>query len=185
MPKVSEEHLEARREQILEGARRAFGRYGYEGATVAKLEREIALSRGAIFHYFPDKWALFYELAARDQHQFLRLLVEEGIDVLVRRIAAESPEWLGVYFELGRRLRTDPELFRRFAERGGAEEQQRADAWFEEQRRSGGLRADVDLEVISEFVSVAINGIALARSLGLELKVDGYLELLHAAIDPQ
>ena len=31
MPKVSEEHLEARRAQILAGARRAFATYGYDG----------------------------------------------------------------------------------------------------------------------------------------------------------
>ena len=38
MPKVSEAHLDARRAEILEGARRAFARHGYEGATVARLE---------------------------------------------------------------------------------------------------------------------------------------------------
>ena len=40
MPKVSAEHTEARRRQILEGAQRAFARYGYDGATVAKIEEE-------------------------------------------------------------------------------------------------------------------------------------------------
>ena len=52
MPKVSREHVEARRAQILEGARRAFARFGYEGATVPRLEREIDLSHGAIFSYY-------------------------------------------------------------------------------------------------------------------------------------
>ena len=37
--------------------------HGYEGATVARLEQEIGLSRGAIFNYFPSKDALFVELA--------------------------------------------------------------------------------------------------------------------------
>ena len=63
MPKVSEEHKERRREQILDGARRCFAQHGYEGATVARLEQEIGLSRGAIFNYFPNKDALFVELA--------------------------------------------------------------------------------------------------------------------------
>ena len=44
MPKVSQEHLEARREQILDGARRAFAGHGYEGTTVTVLEEEIGLS---------------------------------------------------------------------------------------------------------------------------------------------
>ena len=100
MPKVSEQHLEARREQILEGARRAFAQHGYEGATVARLEEEIGLSRGAIFNYFPDKWALFFELAARDQHELTTLLMEQGLDATIRHLAEESPDWMAVYFEV-------------------------------------------------------------------------------------
>ena len=34
MPKVTQEHLDARRAQILDGARRAFAEHGYDGATV-------------------------------------------------------------------------------------------------------------------------------------------------------
>ena len=63
MPKVSADHLQARRRQILDGARSSFARHGYEGATVRVLEEEIGLSRGAIFHHFPDKDALFMALA--------------------------------------------------------------------------------------------------------------------------
>ena len=55
MPKISEERKAERREQILVGARRCFAEHGYEGATVALLEAEIGLSRGAIFNYFPSK----------------------------------------------------------------------------------------------------------------------------------
>ena len=64
--KVSADHLQARRRQILDGARSCFARHGYEGATVRVLEEEIGLSRGAIFHHFPDKEALFLALAAED-----------------------------------------------------------------------------------------------------------------------
>ena len=64
---MSQEHLDARRAEILEGARRAFARYGYQGATVARLEAEIGLSRGAIFHYFDSKLDLFVELAVQDR----------------------------------------------------------------------------------------------------------------------
>ncbi|MDF2899777.1 MAG: putative TetR family transcriptional regulator, partial [Rhodococcus erythropolis] len=59
MPKVSEDHLAARRSQILDGARRCFAEYGYDGATVRRLEEVTGLSRGAIFHHFKDKDGLF------------------------------------------------------------------------------------------------------------------------------
>ncbi|MBD0324688.1 MAG: TetR family transcriptional regulator, partial [Aldersonia sp.] len=44
MPKVSEDHLAARRSQILDGARRCFAEYGFEGATVRRLEEATGLS---------------------------------------------------------------------------------------------------------------------------------------------
>ena len=65
MPKVSEDHLTARRRQILDGARRCFAEYGYDKATVRRLEKAIGLSRGAIFHHFRDKDTLFSSWLAK------------------------------------------------------------------------------------------------------------------------
>src|SRR3954454_23765248 len=129
MPKVTEAHVETRRRQILDGARRTFARHGYEGATVTRLEQEIGLSRGAIFNYYPDKWSLFYELASRDQHELTTLLVEEGLDTTIRHLTTESPEWMGVYFEILRILRGDPERMKEFTERGGEERQEAVKTW--------------------------------------------------------
>ena len=78
MPKVSAERLLATRRQILDGARRAFAQHGYEGATVRVLEREIGLSRGAIFHHFKDKDALFLELAAEDAEEMAAVVGQLG-----------------------------------------------------------------------------------------------------------
>ncbi|MBK1789526.1 helix-turn-helix domain-containing protein, partial [Prauserella cavernicola] len=66
MPRVSQDHLDARRRQILDGARACFGRHGYEGATVRRLEEATQRSRGAIFHHFRDKESLFLALAEDD-----------------------------------------------------------------------------------------------------------------------
>ena len=184
MPKVSEDHVTARKAQILEGARRTFAQYGYEGATVTRLEQEIGLSRGAIFNYYPDKWSLFVALAAEDQHEFVRALEAEGIDGLLRRIGSESPDWLAVYFELARRLRTNPELMKQLQERD-PKAGHRGDELLGSLQREGGLRDDVDLETIIAFVNIAANGLALGISLGLELDVEALLKLVHGGIDPQ
>lgn len=183
MPKVSEQHLEARREQILAGARRAFARHGYEGATVARLEAEIGLSRGAIFNYYPDKWALFFELAARDQHELLTMMVEQGLDATIRHLATESPDWLAVYIEVTRRLRGDPSLLKSFQERGGEEMQARVKAWLEGLHESGAFRDDVSLESIVAFINIVANGAALATSLGLEWDAEALVRLVHTGID--
>src|SRR5699024_12342112 len=66
MPRVSQDHMDARRRQILSGARVCFAEYGFEGATVRRLEEATGLGRGAIFHHFDDKDALFLALAHDD-----------------------------------------------------------------------------------------------------------------------
>ena len=185
MPKVSEEHLEARREQILEGARRAFARHGYEGATVARLEEEIGLSRGAIFNYFPDKWSLFFELASRDQYELTTLLMEQGLDATLRHLTAESPDWMAVYFEVLRRLRRRPELMKEFQTRGGEGRDEQVKAWLKELHASGGFRTDVELEDVVMFVNIVANGMAVATSLGLEIDPDALVKLVHGGLDPQ
>ena len=185
MPKVSEQHLEARREQILEGARRAFARHGYEGATVALLEEEIGLSRGAIFNYFPDKWALFFDLAARDQHELTTLLMEQGLDATIRHLAEESPDWMSVYFEVLRRFRRNPELLEEFQRRGGEGREEQIQAWLKRLVADGAFRDDVKLEDIVLFVNVVANGVALARSLDLAIDADALIKLVHSGIDPK
>jgi len=184
MPKVSDQHLEARREQILEGARRAFARYGYEGATVARLEEEIGLSRGAIFNYFPDKWSVFFELASQDQHELTTLLMEQGLDATIRHLTTENPDWMAVYFEVLRRLRRNPELLKEFQTRGGEGREEQVKAWLEGLHAGGAFRADVGVEDIAVFVNVVANGIALATSLGLAPDADAILKLVHGGIDP-
>jgi AcrR family transcriptional regulator len=184
VPKVSAEHLEARREQILDGARRAFARHGYDGATVARLEEEIGLSRGAIFNYFPDKWALFFELAARDQHELTSLLLEHGLEATIRHLAEESPDWMAVYFEVLRLLRGDPELMKEFQKRGGEEREAEIEAWLTRHIEDGAFRDDVKRDDIVLFVNVVANGVALARSLDLPIDAEGLIKLVHGGIEP-
>jgi TetR/AcrR family transcriptional regulator, transcriptional repressor of aconitase len=185
VPKVSDQHLEARREQILDGARRTFARHGYDGATVAKLEEEIGLSRGAIFNYFPDKWSLFFELASRDGQELSTLMMEQGLDATIRHLAKESPDWIAVYFEILRILRSDPARMEEFRNRGGEERETEIKEWLERLKREGAFRDDVELEDIVFFVNALANGLALARSLNLDVDADALMKLMHGGIDPR
>ena len=49
MPKVSQEHRDARRAQILRAAAACFERKGYQRTTMADIIRESGLSAGAIY----------------------------------------------------------------------------------------------------------------------------------------
>ncbi|MCX6492780.1 MAG: helix-turn-helix domain containing protein, partial [Rhodococcus sp.] len=112
MPKVSEDHLAARRSEILDGARKCFGEFGYEGATVRRLEEATGLSRGAIFHHFKDKDGLFLALAQEDARRMAEVAATQGLVQVMRDMLAqpEQFEWLGTRLEITRRLRTDADF---------------------------------------------------------------------------
>jgi TetR/AcrR family transcriptional regulator, transcriptional repressor of aconitase len=186
MPKVSDEHRERRREQILEGARRAFARYGHAGATVRRLEEETGLSRGAIFHYFDGKDALFIELAGRDAERIMERWRVDGGRALVEDVAQQDPDWLRVYLELLARLRVDPELRERWQERQAHWAEAPLDV--AERQRAGELRDDVPPVHLSRFMGLVADGIAMQRASGEEVTEDelrSYLLLLDDAIAPR
>jgi AcrR family transcriptional regulator len=55
MPKVTEEHVAARRRQILSAALRCFAREGFHRTTMQDIFREAELSPGAVYSYFTGK----------------------------------------------------------------------------------------------------------------------------------
>jgi AcrR family transcriptional regulator len=55
VPRVSEDHLTARREQILTAARRCFLRNGLHNTSMQDLIAEAGLSVGAVYRYFKSK----------------------------------------------------------------------------------------------------------------------------------
>jgi TetR/AcrR family transcriptional regulator, transcriptional repressor of aconitase len=55
MPKVTEEHVDARRRQILAAALRCFAREGFHRTTMQDIFRESELSPGAVYTYFKGK----------------------------------------------------------------------------------------------------------------------------------
>ena len=184
MPKISDERRAERLEQILEGARRCFAENGYEGATVAKLEREIGLSRGAIFNYFPSKEDLFVELAVRDSARMSEIWREQGLEAIVREVMELDPAWLSVYLELFRRVRNDDD-FRERIESRQKEIAPANRARIEEAQRSGEFRDDLGPREIGIFVNLVLNGLALMRAGGEELpSTDLVLSLLRDAIGP-
>jgi AcrR family transcriptional regulator len=181
VPKVTQEHLDARRAEILDGARRAFAEHGYEGATVARLEEATGLSRGAIFHYFENKNDLFVELAMEMNTRFGDILLDAGLHDAFRALAAESPEWLAVLIETESRMRHDKDFVRRF-EAKAADTGPRIQEWFEQQQAEGNLRADVSSLELGRFTTAVLNGLALRIAGGDPFDVEAMLQLLDSAI---
>jgi AcrR family transcriptional regulator len=184
MPKVTEEYAAARREEILDGARRAFSRWGYEGATVARLEEETGLSRGAIFNYFENKQDLFVELAYGESRRYVELLVEGGVENAIRTMAGENPDWIGVLIEVQARLRQNAEFQRMLESRSDGTMQTMLVDWFRDRQHDGTFRPDVEPIDLARFATMVLNGLAIRVVVGDPTEIESVLRLLHDALAP-
>ena len=182
MPKVPPETLVARRRDILDAARRAFARHGYEGATVKVLEAETGLSRGAIFHHFRDKDALFLALAEDDAAAMAETVAAAGLVQVMRDLQDKDAGWLGVQLEIRRRLRTDPAFALRWTEHQSAVTGATT-ARLQRQRAAGVVRDDVPLGVLVDFLRLVLDGLVSSLAAGLPPeRLPGVLDLVEDAV---
>src|SRR3954449_9775949 len=166
MPKVSAERLEATRRRVRDGARTAFAQHGYEGATVRLIEEATGLSRGAIFHHFPDKDALFLALAQEDAEEVAAVVDDAGLVEAMRRLRDKDAGWLGVQLEVTRRLRTDPE-FRSSWERHLRGIARATQARLARQRDAGVVRSDVPVQTLAAYLTLVYDGLVAQLATGM------------------
>ena len=82
MARVTQAHLDARREGILEAARNLFLNRGFSAVTMQDIASEAGISAGAIYRYYPSK----DELA----HAFFEQCVGGGPVTMVRQTAPDA-----------------------------------------------------------------------------------------------
>ncbi|WP_216898485.1 TetR/AcrR family transcriptional regulator [Nocardia alni] len=78
MPKVSQAHLDARRQQIVDAARARFASHGFAHTSMADIVTESGLSNGAIYRYFTSK------------DEIVVAVCEQAGDALPQALTAES-----------------------------------------------------------------------------------------------
>ncbi|MFV0137338.1 TetR/AcrR family transcriptional regulator [Streptomyces sp. HMX87] len=82
MARVSQQHLDARRRQILDGAALCFARNGFHATSMQDVLKETGLSAGAVYRYFKGK------------DELIAAIVTEVLGVvrdMYERAAEESP----------------------------------------------------------------------------------------------
>jgi AcrR family transcriptional regulator len=80
-PPLRAQHVEATRRAVLDAARRAFGSKGYAQASVDEIAAAAGVTKGAVYHHFAGKEALFRAVHAE----------VEG-DAMRRAAAADTPD---------------------------------------------------------------------------------------------
>jgi AcrR family transcriptional regulator len=203
MPKVTEEHVEARRRQILSAALRCFAREGFHRTTMQDIFRESELSPGAVYSYFKGKdeliGAIIVEMMsfAAGAGALFREPLPEG---RLRRPGEALAEMIGRYrdLELGtvvERARIFPHLVGEqqrnpqlnAAVRAGLESLR---AGFEALARAAQARGDLnpalDPEHFSRLCISLLQGLLIQLGVyGDELDIDAYARAAVELIDGQ
>jgi AcrR family transcriptional regulator len=94
MPKVTVEHLNARKAQIMEAARACFGRKGFAGTTIQDICREAGLSPGAIYRYFNSKSDIVFAIGDESREMVLGMVEQ----MKGRHTALEVLDFIGERF---------------------------------------------------------------------------------------
>ena len=177
MPKIVDH--DERRSEVLEATWRVIRRSGLEGATVREIAREAGFSNGVLAHYFKDKNDILvqahklafdrvYERVSKATSEqsgveLLRTMLYEALPLDEQRLIEAIVD---VSF-LGRSL-YDADL-----KKVRMESAANARIWWAahltQLKEDGLLKADVDVELVSDWIFAAIEGISVEAVLFPEL----------------
>jgi AcrR family transcriptional regulator len=175
VPKVTDEHVQARRRQILEAAFECFAEKGFHAATVQDICRKAGLSPGAVYGYFAGKEDIIAasceEGVRADEALFARRdeTVPEAIDRIIREgmselTAPEADAWLRVRVELWAEAQGSPRVRESLVAL-----YDRYRAWLAELLREGQergeVRPEVDPDALARILIGLYQGLVIERTL--------------------
>ncbi|MET7354068.1 TetR/AcrR family transcriptional regulator [Streptomyces mirabilis] len=96
MPKVTQQHMDARREQILDAARRCFLRDGFHSTSMQDLFAEAGLSSGAVYRHFTSKDEMILAIAEENMRDVLDITLAVATNRQGQSMGAVLAELLDV-----------------------------------------------------------------------------------------
>jgi AcrR family transcriptional regulator len=196
VPKVSAEHEQRRRDQILDAAMRCFARQGYRATSMEDIVRESGLSVGAIYTYFSSKEELFCALADARMEQnvgYIRELFSrpgpfseksaQAVDFFFGLLSEEQLPYLRLTFEVWVEALKSERLAARNKQR--CEHARSFFLWmFKEAQQRDELRDDVDVAAAAEVMMALHDGLVMHYVSGnqeasLEALKHAYVKLFN------
>jgi AcrR family transcriptional regulator len=167
----------AKRQQIMEGARRVFLENGFDGASIGDIVRAAGVSKGTLYAYFPSKEKLFEALVIEDrrkQAEVLFVLDEAEADVgqvlfklgftfLDMLVQPESLAFLRIVIGAAQKF---PEIGRAFYDAGPCYGTQRLSLYFQKLTKQNVLRVEDAELAAQQFLDLCKTGILIRMLLG-------------------
>ena len=198
MARVTDEHIEARKGQILDAAWNCFARNGYHRTTMQDIATEAAISAGAIYRYFDGKEAVLAAINQRSQALGRALVAAAAGDDAdpIRSISIIGEAMMRFFhdpaFETIARINIEiwPEILRHEELRKGLGDEMRF--WraavtkiMTDARDRGDLRADVNPEALAQVLMCAWEGMRHYRMVDDGFGPEAIVELFRSLLSEQ
>ena len=194
MPKMSDAHLEARRQQILDAAEACFSREGFHQTSMQAICREAELSPGAVYRYFSSKediiaaccqacqqahWNFIESLMAGDNSAIgmLDQLVDEGFGILADPGALDQ---LLMIIQLWAEAQRSPRIRDAYRETHQKTWQEAFTRILVQGQESGEIDPELDAESMARILNSAWCGLLVQKSIDPEIDVWSYVSTLKS-----
>ncbi|MFQ5472230.1 MAG: TetR/AcrR family transcriptional regulator [Dehalococcoidia bacterium] len=189
MPKVTEEHLQARRQQILDGAASCFADRGFHQTTMNDICQATDLSPGAIYRYFNGKEEIIEAMVDERRRQGMEHMkrAEERTDTIqaleetarVFFAKLEDPQGCALDIAIWSEAQSNPAVRARL--RDSTREIRSAIATVVKQVQEHGIiNPALDPEAVAEVHISFFEGLVLQRAIDPEVDIWKYLEVVRA-----
>jgi TetR/AcrR family transcriptional regulator, transcriptional repressor of aconitase len=191
MPKVSQSHLDARRQQILDAAVECFSRQGFHATTMQDIIREARLSAGAIYKYFSSKEELIEAIAERRHTRELALIQAAEIDgeitITVEKLIesffhllvdGEDRKERRLGIQLWSEALRNPRILRT-VRKGVDQPRSTLTRLLEQAREQGDLLPEVEPEAMARVMIALFQGLVLQLAWDRSVEVESLLETIR------
>ena len=190
MPKVSQEHMDGRRRQILAAAGRCFASVGFHAATMQDVIKASGLSAGAIYNHFSSKEEIIAAIA-QERHEREAALcraaeAEADPSVAIQRLARGFFEHLSdegqeeerrVGVQLWAETLNNKKLLRH-AKDGTAEPYRVLCRLIDRMKAAGDLPDDIDSGAAARVMIALFQGLVLQKCRDRDLDLDAYIRVV-------
>lgn len=164
MPKVIREYKEQARSRIVAAAGEVLGRKGVGGATMEEIAREIGVSKGALYLYFPSKARLLEAVLTQQRNEMMRRFehlfeggdVAQGIVDAIDVVLSDEFD-PAVWNEVIAASASDPEI-RAVLIRDEKEDIRQLKAILRRLEKQGRIPPISDLDVVADILMLLIGG---------------------------
>ena len=205
MPKVKDEYLQDKREQILDAAQRICMQKPVYSVTMRDIITEIGWSQGAIYRYFKNVHYILFELINRQTAhlyvkeevdailalpEFPERILAKILDLIVRTSLRNMKDFGKMYFEYFALIANQPEYLKLFTEHVKIAAdlqylQKRTIEYVVTQVERGYFKPLLPVQDIFAFIGTSIDGIQRDLILVQCYRVGSYTTSMPKDMDPQ